>query len=108
MENEILLRALAADILADLAKALKKFGEYSFDDKGADEVMQTSGYTTKLAALPADQAGLVLKLVGEGREDGRGETLRNFLAGSLDAKDVPGAVSDEWFEVMLKTSGAEY
>lgn len=96
------LRNLANNILADLAKALEQFGTYSFDDKGANEVMDTKRYTSSLRALEADQAGFVLKLVGEGRADGRGETLRDFFAGSLDS------APREWFEKMLETSGAEY
>jgi hypothetical protein len=98
------LRNLANNILAALDKALVQFGTYSFDDKGADEVMETSGYTATLVTLEPEQAGLVLKLVGEGRKDGRGETLRDFLAGSMDSSPN----SDAWFEKMLETSGAEY
>jgi hypothetical protein len=104
MEDEIRLRALANDIIVALDKALVKFGTYSFDDKGADEVMETSRYTAQLVTLPAEQAGYVLKMVGAGRKDGRGETLRDFLAVSLDSSPN----DDAWFEKMLETSGAEY
>lgn len=102
--SEESLKNLANNILASLDKALVQFGTYSFDDKGADEVMETSRYTATLVALEAEQAGLVLKLVGEGRKDRRGETLRDFLAGSMDSSPN----TDEWFEKMLETSGAEY
>lgn len=98
------LRNLANNILAALDEAIEKFGTYSFDDKGANGVMNTSGYTATLAALGADQAGLVLKLVGEGRTDGRGENLRDFLAVSLDSSPN----DDAWFEKMVETSGAKY
>lgn len=101
-ENADLLQAMANDILVDLASALKQFGEYSFDDKGPDEVMDLDKWASKLRNLQADQAGRVMKLVGEGRKDGRGERLRDQFA--IHLQDQP----DQWFEVMLETSGAEY
>ena len=97
-------KAFAREILKDLDKALKDFGTYTFDDKGPHEVMFIDDFTSRLKALPYKEAAEVLKLVGEGRKDTRGETLRDTLVGSMD--DAP--LTDEQFEELLKISGAEY
>jgi hypothetical protein len=96
-------KAFAIEILSALEGALKEFGTYSFDDKGAHEVMELNSFTTRLKALPIKDAGEILKLVGEGRSDGRSEELRDTLVGNMDN----ASWSDEEFEELLAISGAE-
>jgi len=91
----------AEKILEELDEALVKFGTYSFDDKGAYEVMDFYSITSRLRKLPSDMVGKILKEVGEGREDGRGESLRDQIY--REFQEMP----DDWFDEVGRISGAE-
>ena len=91
----------AKEILQELRDALEQFGTYTFDDKGAQEVMDFYSITSSLRKLPADMVGKILKEVGEGGEDGRAESLRDQIYGEF--QEMP----DDWFEEVGRISGAE-
>lgn len=88
-------------ILAKLNEALKKFGTYSFDDKGADEIMDIASINGKLRKLSPEKAGLILKEVINSSNK-RGKALAECLVSDLD--DMP----EKWFNTLLEVSGAEY
>jgi hypothetical protein len=88
-------------ILSKLKEALEKFGTYSFDDKGPDEVMNTQSIINELKTLSSEQAGLILKEVSLSKNE-RGKRLAECLVSGLD--DMP----EEWFENLLKISEVEY
>lgn len=90
----------ANEIVAKLDEALKKFGTYSFEDKGAQEVMDLKEITSKLEKMTSSKAGEVMKSVAEKHD--YGQSLINQLASALD--NMP----EEWFEDMITISGAEY
>ena len=91
----------AKEILQELRDALEQFGTYSFDDKGAYEVMDLNSISSSLRKLPSDMVGKILKEVGEGGEDGRAESLRDQIYGEF--QEMP----DDWFEEVGRISGAE-
>jgi hypothetical protein len=86
------------DILKQLKAALKKFGEYSFDDKGASEVMDLDAICAELRHMPAKDAGEVLKQVEAGDKE-RGQALVDQLASNMEESP------EEWFEEVLRVSG---
>ena len=66
--------------LKELGVALKMFGEYTFGDKGANEVMDLESLAAKYRALPAKEAAAVLMEVYTSKEHkGNG----NQLAGEI-------------------------
>ena len=82
------MHTLTEKILKDLGSALKRFGTYSFDDKGAREVMHTSDIVNKLKELGPKDAGLVLLEISQSPlYDGRGEQLAQELICSMDDWD---------------------
>lgn len=63
----------STSILKDLGQALRRFGEYSFDDKGPSEVMDIESLVTQLRNLPAAKAGKILNEVASSNKyKGRG------------------------------------
>ncbi len=90
----------ANEITTKLDEALKRFGTYQFEDKGADEIMDMQEIAEKLKTMTSTQAGQVMKQVASSHD--RGQQLINDLVMSLDSMD------EEWFEDMLNVSGAEY
>lgn len=87
----------AEQILKELGEALKRFGTYSFDDKGSEEVMDYTRIVSSLRAMPAEEAREVL--LGVSRSplyDGRAETLALQLVCGL--QDSP----DDWWEVLME------
>ena len=87
-------------IIKKLEEALKRFGTYSYYDKGPHEVIDTMAIAAELKKLTAKEAGEILKEVGKHE---RGELLRDCLASDMD--DVK---DEEWFEERIDISGAEY
>lgn len=89
-------------VFKDLDAALKQFGTYSYYDKGVDEVFDAQPIADYLKTLSAKDAGIWMKglLAHE-----HGEHLLNSLPNYLDGDST---VSDQWFEEMVTTSGANY
>lgn len=68
-------------ILNELTYALKRFGEYPFDDKGPGEVMDISYIAALLRSQTPQQAGDILAEVSKANaHDGRSETVANDIA----------------------------
>ena len=88
----------AKEILKRLKSALKQFGEYSFDDKGAHEVMDLDSICAELRSMPAKDAGRVMKQVEAGDKE-RGQALVDQLASNMEESP------EEWFEEVLRVSG---
>jgi hypothetical protein len=86
------------DILKQLKSALKQFGTYSFDDKGAHEVMDLDAICAELRSMPAKDAGKVMKQVEAGDKE-RGQALVDQLASNMDESP------EKWFEEVLRVSG---
>jgi hypothetical protein len=86
------MHTLTQTALSQLGEALKHFGTYSFDDKGASEVMDLDDLLEPLQKLPAKEAGTVLlELAKSPKYEGRGERLASELL--LELQDW-----DELFE----------
>lgn len=106
----------STEILEKLDEALKKFGTYSFDDKGPDEVMDIDSIVKQLKILTPEQAGSILKEVSSSKsydlsnsyfflffsENNRKKRLAETLVNYLET------MPDEWFEKMLEISEVEY
>jgi hypothetical protein len=50
----------AAEIISQYKDAIKDFGTYTFDDKGADEVMDIRALAMAIEKLPAEEAAKIL------------------------------------------------
>lgn len=88
-------------ILDKMQVALKQFGEYTFCDKGPQEVMSLREITDELEKMKADEVGAILKEVKNHSDHGR--ILANALIDSLDH-----VLDDEWFDKVINISGVEY
>ena len=88
------------EIVKQLKTALKKFGEYSFLDKGPSEVMFVDPIVAELRKMSAEDAGKVLKEVAGLHKHGQ------FLANNLvsDLESMP----EDWFNEVLRISGVAY
>ncbi len=73
-------------IKEDLHSAIKDFGEYSFFDKGPDEVMDIDSIVTELEKLPLNQIGKILSSILD-EEEKYGRNLAESLVGSLDHRE---------------------
>jgi len=72
----------------ELKKALKDFGTYTFDDKGAHEVMDLGPLLDGLRELPSDGAAKVLKAMYDSPDlKGRLSALSAQLVGGLEDWD---------------------
>lgn len=93
----------SGQILEEMATAIKRFGTYTFDDKGPREVMNVQSIAKKIKAMPKERAARFLKemIDAEGYE-GRNVELANVLAGNCEDMD------EEWFGYVLDNSGAKY
>lgn len=56
-------------LIKDLKSALKRFGTYSYYDKGADEVMDINGWMKKLDKLTVKELGTTLSYVLDNHKD---------------------------------------
>ncbi len=98
-KNEIVKNALD-----ELQKAIKRFGEYSFDDKGPNEVMNIGPIVRNIKTLSTED--MIDALITIGSSDvceGRGFYLASCLVG--DMEDI-----DEIFEniSIVKLYNREY
>ncbi len=90
----------AAEIRKQVKAGIKRFGRYTFEDKGLHEVLDTKPITAALAECTAEEAAAVLKEVRETDPDG--EKIVDDLVVNLDH------MPEEWFEHVVTVSGAEY
>ena len=82
------MKNLVDECLSELGKALSSFGTYSFDDKGAHEVMSLEPLEEKLRAMSAEDASIVLLAVSKSdRYDGRGDALACTLVSNMQDWD---------------------
>ncbi len=61
---------LAIDIINDLDNALKKFGIYTYEDKGADEVMNTIKWVEILNNLSIEDVAKTLTYILDNHKHG--------------------------------------
>jgi len=72
----------------DLTEGLKMFGTYSFDDKGADEVMDIDELVTMFRKVTATVAAeALLNLASDDHENGRCNQLAMTIVGELEDWD---------------------
>jgi len=82
------MNGLTKECLTELGVALKRFGTYSFDDKGPYEVMDVESLARKLRVMPVAEATTVLlELAASTEHEGRGNSLASVLVGELDDWD---------------------
>lgn len=72
---------------AQLNKALKQYGTYTFDDKGPHEVMDVEPLKEELKVMPSEDALAALRLM-VARKDGRGHVLAETIIGELRGEGV--------------------
>lgn len=88
----------AKEIIQEIKTALKQFGEYTYHDKGAHEVMDLSSIKQKMDDMTAEQIIQVLKEV----QDNETVSTKPFLVdliGNFDSEVTDRA--DELFESEL-------
>lgn len=83
------------EILDQLQKAVKKFGEYSLHDKGASEIMDIDPIVNFLQTLPPEQARQILEEVHDNSENGA--VLARDLVSDLDS------TPNYWFTTLLES-----
>jgi hypothetical protein len=88
-------KSLATECIKEIGVALKKFGTYSFDDKGPTEVMDVDVLVKKFRKLSAEEAGKAILELAESKEhDGRCEYLATTILCDLqdwdELFDIPG------------------
>ena len=72
--------ALVEKCLSKIGEALTRFGAYSFDDKGPNEVMDLEELTSEIRRLPVEDAISVLQAInGSEKYEGRASTLASTL-----------------------------
>ena len=82
------MNELTNECLTELGVALKRFGTYSFDDKGPGEVMDIDRLVGKLRVMPvAEATSVLLELASCNEYDGRSNELACELAAELDDWD---------------------
>jgi len=59
-KNNSNIHPLSAEFIKNIKEALKRFGSYSFLDKGPDEVMDISNIVNKLSNLDIKTIGTIL------------------------------------------------
>ncbi len=94
-------KEIAEKALSDLEKSLKEFGTYSFDDKGAYEVMNVNIFVRQIGSMDVESASECLLLISNGRKDGRGENLANTILTNIRQ-------TEDWIDGVLDITGMEY
>lgn len=83
------------EILNKMRLAIKKFGEYTFEDKGASEVMDIRELVAALSALSAVDARKVLEEVHDA--DRYGAILAGELVCGLDGQPT------DWWDTLMES-----
>ena len=87
------------EIIDDMEDGLKQFGEYTFCDKGPDEVMSFK-FMPKIKKLTGLEARALLEKVSEYSD--HGETVANSIVMGLDH------MPEDWFDDLLSGDILEY
>lgn len=91
--------ALVKKCLSKLGEALKRFGTYSFDDKGPNDVMDIEELTREIRRLPVVDAVAVLQAINTSEKyEGRASTLASNLI--VDMQD--------WDELLEQDLGIDW
>lgn len=95
------MKQLLDECLSELGLALKRFGTYTFDDKGAHEVMDVDVLAEKFRKMSVEDASTVLLALAKSKNhDGRGESLvasiLNELAEWDELLDLPEIEELDW------------
>jgi hypothetical protein len=98
------LSELATEIMKKIDEAIKRFGSYSFDDKGPDEVMDIDSVTAKLKGKPVKEIGSILSEILDNYSDSK-RALRfvECIIGEFDY--LP---EDEFTELLESDERFEY
>jgi hypothetical protein len=79
------MNKLTKECLTELGLALKRFGTYSFDDKGPHEVMHLPSLLDKFRELSATEAAEVLReLAASPKYSNRGSYLAETLLAYME------------------------
>lgn len=92
------MHAIALRTIDDINKALRQFGEYTYYDKGADEVFDVDALVAELRPLSGDEIGQILADVLT-YEHGR--PLVSSVLSALDG------VEDEKWDAIMAYEGME-
>jgi hypothetical protein len=98
---------IAKEIMDDIDYALTQFGEYTFGDKGPDEVMNISEITDKLRILPVNRIASILSSVLDNYNDvskAMTKTKYRYAKSTVDTiicdlDDMPEEDFDKLFEL---------
>ena len=63
------VQKMGDELISDLKKGIRMYGEYSYHDKGADEVMNVRGWMNKLNKLTVKELGNILSYVLDNHTD---------------------------------------
>lgn len=94
------------NVLKSLEKALEKYGTYSFDDKGPEEVMSSDILKTSefLKTQTKQDAAKFLKELAECK----GYKNRNTRLAQAILSCCDDIEPEEWFEYVVENSGVSY
>lgn len=82
------MNSLTIECLDKLGIALKRFGTYSYDDKGPQEVINVNELATKIKKLdPAEAIAVLLEINTSKKYEGRGSYLASTLICNLQDWD---------------------
>jgi hypothetical protein len=87
------MHPVTEECLEKMTEALKRFGTYSYDDKGPNEVMDIPNLVAQIRALPVEEAGeVLLEIANSPTKKLRGAPLASAIL--MDLQDW-----DELFEI---------
>jgi len=94
------INTMSADIHKEFSSSLERFGTYTCDDKGVDQVMNLQPWVEKIKDLDKSSAAeLFSKIINH--KNKRSQTLAEALFTNCD--DMP----KEWFEYVLSNSNLQ-
>jgi len=87
----------AKEITAEIKQAIKQFGEYSYHDKGPQEVMDVDAIRGRMSDMSAEQiADMLAEVRGYHKASGEGERFVETMLCLLDdRRDLDALYADE-------------
>jgi len=99
---ELNLDTLAIEIIQETEKALTRFGEYTFGDKGPDEVMNISTISRKLKSKSVKEVATVLTQVLDNY--GKISSVGNHRHANAVVNSIICELDDmDWFDELLNS-----
>ncbi len=87
----------AKEIESELKAAIRKFGKYSYEDKGAFEILDVDAMAERIAQLEPDAAADLMDVLYK-------KPINHRLISDLVV--VLQGCPDDWFEAFIEGSGA--